>query len=174
MKELKLKPGDVKAFERQLEDLGAQAGPEHWIGNWYLETTPCRVRKIVRQNEIYRLLELEKLDQGFVFTKNEIINDIAPLRLEETAPHNILHKTVRPWTIGKLGVDILLFDDIPPYACVNYEDPHKNEALDFIRNGLGITRPEFLEIPFNVLKRRALGVPDFDGPAYEALAIKNL
>lgn len=174
MKELKLELDDGEALECRLAALGAHAGPQHWIGNWYLETTPSRVRKIVQQDGNYRALELEKREQGFAFTKDEAIGDIAPFNLDETAAHNILHKTVRPWTWHDFGIDILLFEDIAPYFCVNYEDPHLPQALDFVKNALGFANPVFLEVPFNVVKRRALGMPDFDEVSYDALAIKDL
>jgi hypothetical protein len=162
MKELKLKLESLEALETRLRELGAVPGPAQWVGNWYLETTPARVRKIAMQDDRYRYLELEKLETGFAFTKDEALEDVAALHLERTALHNVLHKTVRPWVIGGLGVDILLFEDIEPYFCVNYEDPHKQKALDFIRDGLGIATLLFLEVPFNVVKRRALGIGDFD------------
>ncbi len=81
------------------------------------------------------------------------LNDTASLRLDEVAAHNVLHKIVRPWMVGGQSVDVLLFDDIGVFACVNYEDGKMQDALDFIHAGLGIRTPKYLEVPFNVLKR---------------------
>lgn len=162
MKELKLRLDNLEKLEKTLQNLGGKFREEHWIGNWYLETTPQRVRKIMMQDNAYYYLELEKLDQGFAFTKNEKIQDIAAYKLDEVEPHNVLHKTVRPWVVGDLGVDILLFDDIGEYFCVNYEDPQKQKAQGFVKKELGILKPDFIEVPFNVLKRRNMGFGDFD------------
>jgi hypothetical protein len=45
---------------------------------------------------------------------------------------------------------------------VNYEDGKMQNALDFIHAGLEMRTPRYLEVPFNVLKRRQLRLPDFD------------
>ncbi len=159
MNELKLEVADLRAFETRLLQLGREPC---WYGNWYLETTASRVIKIMKVHGSYRLLELRKLDKGFAFVSDKPIGDITPYRLYEIPDHDILHKAVRPWRVGKHSVDILVFDDIGTFACVNYEDGEYNEALDLILNDLRLSNLAFIEAPFNVLKRRKLGLPDFD------------
>ena len=75
-----------------------------------------------------------------------------------------LHKVVRSWNVKGQSVDVLVFDDIGVYACVNYEDGEKQKALAFIAS-LGLPEVRYVEVPFNVLKRRQMRLPDFDGTA---------
>ena len=162
MNELKLYIDSREIFEDTLRSLGGVMGEPCWFGNWYLETGPVRVRKVVLSGGMYRLLELRKLDRGYALAGETPVSDPASLRLGEVAPHNVLHKIVRPWLVAGPLVDILVFDDIGDFACVNYEDGKMQSALDFIHAKLGIGAPKFLEVPFNVLKRRRLQMADFD------------
>src|SRR5579859_4693873 len=100
MNELKLDVNDPSAFEAKLRDLGGQMEVPCWIGNWYLETAPDRVLKIVQARGQYRLQELQKLDAGFAFVGETPVDDITSYQLEKTPEHNVLHKMVRPWRIG--------------------------------------------------------------------------
>jgi hypothetical protein len=59
-------------------------------------------------------------------------------------------------------VDVIVFDDIGVFACVYFQEGKQQAAQDFIRNELKLEAPPYLEVPFNVVKRRRLGVPDFD------------
>ncbi|MGO9543340.1 MAG: hypothetical protein ACLPPF_00880 [Rhodomicrobium sp.] len=162
MNELKLFAGDLDAFEARLRSLGGAMGEPGRVGNWYLETSPCRVLKAVQAGGKYTLLELRKLDAGYAFVQETPLADASSLRLDKVAWHNVLHKTVRPWTVKGQSVDVLAFDDIGVFACVNYEDGKREEALGFIHRSLELAEPRYLEVPFNVLKRRQLGFPDFD------------
>lgn len=162
MNELKLEVNDLSAFEAKLRELGGQMGEPCWIENWYLETTAERVLKIVQANDKYSLQKLQKLDTGFAFVGETPVDDIASYQLEKIPKHNILRKTVRPWRIGKQSVDALVFEDIGTYVCVNYEDGERGKSLDFIYKDLQLCNPAFIEVPFNVLKRRKLGLTDFD------------
>jgi len=161
MNELKLEIADPRIFETRLQQLGGKMGEPCWYGNWYLEATASRVLKIMQIRDSYRLLELQKLDKGFAFVSDKSINDISIYRLHKIPDHNILHKTVRSWQ-ARHSVDLLVFDDIGTFACVNYEEGEYNTALDFILNDLHLSNPAFIEVPFNVLKRRKLGLADFD------------
>ena len=164
MNELKIAVDDRDAFEERLRRLGGIMEEPHWIGNWYLESRPKRVLKVVQANGVYRLLELRKLDAGFAFVSENTIADIGLYRLDHSPPENVLHKTVRPWDVEGQSVDVLVFDDIGVYACVNYEDGAREKALAFIAS---LAFPElcYVEVPFNVLKRRQMGLPDFHEPA---------
>jgi hypothetical protein len=162
MNELKLEVNDLPAFEAKLRELGGQMTEPCWTGNWYLETMADRVLKIVQAHDKYRLQELQKLDTGFAYVGEKPVDDIAPYQLEKIPEHNVLHKTVRPWRIGGQSVDALVFEDIGSYVCVNYEDGERGKALDFIYQDLRLANPAFIEVPFNVLKRRKLGLTDFD------------
>ena len=168
MNELKLYIDSREKFEDRLLSLGGVMGEPRWFGNWYLETSSKRVLKVVLGGGMYSLLELRKLDKGYALAKETPISDTASLRLNEVAEHNILHKIVRPWMAGGQSVDVLVFDDIGAFACVNYEDGSMRNALDFIHARLGLRAPQYLEVPFNVLKRRRLGVPDFDDASHKA------
>ena len=65
----------------------------------------------------------------------------------------MLHKVVRRWIVQGQSVDVLVFADIGVFACVNYEDGEEQKARAFIAS-LGLAEVRFLEVPFNVLKRR--------------------
>lgn len=162
MNELKLPVTDVAAMERRFIALGGRMDEPRWAGNWYLDTTPDGVLKISQDDGVYTLQRLKKLDAGYAFVEGTPIDDITPYGLSDIAAHNLLHKIVRPWMVCGLSVDILVFDDIGNWMCVNYADGERDKALEFIRYELDITSPQFLEVPFNVLKRRKLGQPDFD------------
>jgi len=116
----------------------------------------------MQMQDAYRLLELRKLDKGFAFVSDTLISDIDIYQLHKIPDHNILHKTVRPWQVGIHSVDLLVFEDIGTFACVNYEDGEYDVAVDFIWNDLQLSNPAFIEVPFNVLKRKKLSLPDFD------------
>ena len=162
MNELKLYVDCRETLEEKLRSLGGVMGEPSWFGNWYLETSALRVLKVMLSGGIYSLLELRKLNKGFALVREMPLCDTACLRLEKVAGHNVLHKTVRPWTVGGQSVDVLVFDDIGVFACVNYQDGNMQIAIDFIHAKLGLHAPRYLEVPFNVLKRRQLGLPDFD------------
>lgn len=162
MQELKLKLDNVTALERRLAQIDAIPGIPHWIGNWYLETTPTRVAKIMLKDDIYYYLELINRGSGFVFTRQDVLDDISPFELDRIALHNILHKSVKPWSFRNLTIDILLFEDIDPHTCITYAPENESEARAFIAIDLGISHPDFIQVPFNVIKRRQLGLPDFD------------
>jgi hypothetical protein len=161
LNEMKLAVDDRDAFEERLRGAGGVMGEPHWVGNWYLETSSERVLKVRQAHGAYSLLELKKLVSGYAFVREKAIEDIEPYRLDRTLPQNVLHKVVRPWRVQGLSVDVLVFDDIGVYACVNYDDGEKEKALNFITS---LKAPElrYLEVPFNVLKRRQFGLPDFD------------
>lgn len=161
MNELKIALDDRDAFEERLHAAGGVMGEPHWVGNWYLETSSERVLKVMQAHGAYRLLELKKLVSGYAFVGEKAIEHIEPYRLDRTLPENVLHKVVRPWSVQGLPVDVLVFDDIGVYACVNYDDGQKEKALNFIA-ALKLSGLRYLEVPFNVLKRRQLGLPDFD------------
>ena len=163
MNELKLYIDDRQAFEDRLRALGGAMGEPRWVGNWYLETGPERVLKVVLSGGAYSLLQLAKLDAGYAFVRETPFGDPGALRLDEVAEHNVLHKTVRPWLVQGQSVDVLEFGNIGVFACVNYEDGAMQAALGFIHAKLCLQAPRYLEVPFNVLKRRRLGLPDFDG-----------
>jgi hypothetical protein len=160
MNELKLVVDDRDAFEEKLRRAGGVMGEPHWTGNWYLESSPSHVLKIMQAHGVYSLLTLKKLDAGYAFAGETVIDDIEPYRLERTPPENVLHKIVRPWTARGLSVDVLTFEEIGVYACVNYEDGEKSKALNLIAS-LRLAEAGIVEIPFIVMKRRQLGLPDF-------------
>ena len=162
MNELKIGVDDREVFEEKLRAAGGLMGDPYWVGNWYLECDPLRVLKVMRVHGAYRLLELKKLDAGFAFVGDEAIEDVGPYKLDETPPESTLHKVVRPWTVNGQSVDVLVFDDIGVYACVNYEDGEKQKALEFIAS-LALPDVRYVEVPFNVLKRRQAGLSHFDG-----------
>jgi hypothetical protein len=164
MNELKIAVDEREAFEERLLRAGGVMGELHWVGNWYLESSHRRVLKVVQANGIYRLLELRKLEAGFAFVSEKAIEDIDPYRLDHTPPENVLHKVVRSWDVKGQSVDVLVFDDIGVYACVNYQDGAKQEAVAFIAS-LNLPELRYVEVPFNVLKRRRMGLPDFGEPA---------
>lgn len=139
---------------------GGVMSEPYWVGNWYLESNPERVLKVVQANGIYRLLELRKLSAGFAFVSEKIIADIASYRLDQLPRECVLHKVVRSWDVKGQSVDVLVFDDIGVYACVNYEEG----AIAFIAS-LKLPELRYVEVPFNVLKRRRMGLPDFGEPA---------
>lgn len=162
MKELKLKLDNVDALEAELAAVGARARRPHWIGNWYLETTPVLVRKIMLLDRQYTYLELQQTGAGFVFNRQELLGASKPIALDSVPEHDILHKTVKPWVINNLRIDILLFEDIEPHLCITFEEPHQSEAIRLVTDTLAISDPSFIRIPFNILKRRLLGISDFD------------
>jgi hypothetical protein len=162
MNELKLYVDDGKTFEERLQSLGGVMDEPQWFGNWYLETSSERVLKVVLSGGMYSLLELRKLNTGYAFVGDTALSDTASLLLDEVAEHNVLHKIIRSWMVNGQSVDVLVFDDIGVFACVNYEDGKIQDAIDFIHTRLGLHAPRYLELPFNVLKRRRLGLPDFD------------
>lgn len=162
MNELKLYVDDLEDFERRLGGLGGKMEEPCRFGNWYLETTAVRVLKVVKTKGQYSLSELRKRKDGFEFIRNEPIDDIGPFRLQEVAAHNVLHKIERRWTVEGRVVDVIVFDDIGVFACIYYHDGGQQAAQDFIRTKLKLEAPRYLEAPFNVVKRRRLGVPDFD------------
>ena len=161
MNELKLAVDDREAFEEKLRKAGGVMSEPYWVGNWYLKTDHQRVLKVVQAHGAYRLLELKKLEAGFAFVRDTAIEDIASYKLYEVPPESTLHKTVRRWIVRGQSVDVLVFDDIGVFACVNYEDGEKQKALALI-DALGLPDVRFLEVPFNVLKRRQMGLADFD------------
>ncbi len=165
MNELKLPLGDAAQFERSLAALGGTAQGPTWYGNWYLETTATNITKIMQVGEQFTLLRLVKQPTGFAFVGREDIADPASFRLAAIPEHDVLHKTVTNWMIGAQSVDVLRFDDIGDFACVNYDANNGETAMRFITEKLGIARPDFIEVPFNVLKRRKSGMPDFDPAA---------
>ena len=160
MNELKIGVDDREAFEQKLRAAGGTMEEPYWVGNWYLETNPQRVLKVVRARGVYRLLELKKLNAGFAFVGDKAIEDIAPYKLEDLPPESMLHKMVRRWIVKGQSVDVLVFDDIGVYACVNYEDGEEQKARAFIAS-LALPVVRYVEVPFNVLKRRQMGLPDF-------------
>ena len=160
MNELKIAVDEREAFEERLLCAGGVMGEPHWVGNWYLESNQQRVLKVVQANGIYRLLELRKLNAGFAFVSEKSIEDIGPYRLHQTSPESVLHKAVRSWDVKGQSVDVLVFDDIGVYACVNYQDGAKQAAMAFIAS-LQLPEVRYVEVPFNVLKRRRMGLPDF-------------
>jgi hypothetical protein len=162
MNELKLYVDGWETLEERLRSLGGVMGEPRWIGNWYLEASPERVLKIVLSGGMYSRLELRKLPAGYALIAETPLSDTASLQLDKAADHCVLHKIVRPWTVNGQSVDILVFDDIGVFACVNYEDGKLQDAVNFIHAGLGLQAPRYLEVPFNVLKRRLLGLPDFE------------
>ena len=164
MNKLKIGVEDREAFEEKLRAAGGIMSEPYWVGNWYLKTDHQRVLKVVQAHGAYRLLELKKLDAGFAFVSDTAIEDIAPYKLDEVPPESTLHKTVRRWIVQGQSVDVLVFDDIGVFACVNYEDGEKQKALALI-DALGLSDVRFLEVPFNVLKRRQMGLADFDRSA---------
>ena len=164
MNELKIGVDDREGFEEKLRAAGGSMSEPYWVGNWYLKTDHQRVLKVVQAHGAYRLLELKKLDAGFAFVRDMAIEDIAPYKLDEVPPESTLHKMVRCWTVQGQSVDVLVFDDIGVFACVNYEDLENQKALALI-DALGLSDVCFLEVPFNVLKRRHMGLADFDGNA---------
>jgi hypothetical protein len=164
MNELKIAVDDREAFEKRLLRAGGVMGEPHWVGNWYLESNQKRVLKIVQANGIYRLLELRKLEAGFAFVTEKTIEDIGPYRLDRTPPENVLHKVVHSWDVKGQSVDVLAFDDIGVYVCVNYQDGAQQEAIAFITS-LKLPDLRYVEVPFKVLKRRRMGLPDFGEPA---------
>ena len=161
MNELKLAFDDREGFEENLRKAGGVMAEPYWVGNWYLKSDHQRVLKVVRTHGAYRLLELKKLDAGFAFVGNSAIEDISPYKLDEVPPEGILHKVVRRWIVQGQSVDVLVFDDIGVFACVNFEDGEEQKARAFITS-LAIPEVRFLEVPFNVLKRRKMGLADFD------------
>jgi hypothetical protein len=162
MNELKIAVDDREAFEEKLRKAGGVMSEPYWIGNWYLKTDPQHVLKVVQAHGAYRLLELKKIEVGFAFIRDTAIEDITPYKLDEVPPESTLHKTARRWIVQGQSVDVLVFDDIGVFACVNYEDGEKQKALALI-DALGLSDSRFLEVPFNVLKRRQMGLADFDG-----------
>ncbi len=161
MNELKIGVDDRDMFEGKLCKAGGVMAEPYWVGNWYLESNHQRVLKVMQVHGAYRLLELKKLDAGFAFVGDTAIEDIALYKLDEVPPESTLHKVVRRWIVQGQSVDVLVFDDIGVFACVNYEDGEKQKALALI-NALGLSEVRFLEVPFNVLKRRQMGLADFD------------
>ena len=161
MNELKIGVDDREAFEEKLREAGGVISEPYWVGNWYLKTDHQRVLKVVQAHGAYRLVELKKLDAGFAFVRDTAIEDIAPYKLDEVPPEGILHKAVRRWIVQGQSVDVLVFDDIGVFACVNYEDGEEQKARAFITS-LALAEVRFLEVPFNVLKRRQMGLADFD------------
>jgi hypothetical protein len=109
----------------------------------------------------YSLLMLEKLDAGYRFAEEKDLGVAAPDGLDAVPAHNVLHKTVRPWTVDGLSIDVLVFDDIGLFACINYRDGVKERTLALISE-LNLPDLRYLEVPFNVVKRRQSGLPDFD------------
>jgi hypothetical protein len=156
MNELNLAVDDRDAFEEKLRQAGGVMGEPHWIGNWYLKSTPGHVVKIMQTHGVFSLLELRKLDAGYAFVSEKVIDDIEPYRLDKTPPENVLRKTVRPWMVKGLSVDVLAFDEIGVYACVNFENDEKSKALGLIAS-LNLANAGIVEVPFNVMKRRQLG-----------------
>ena len=112
MNELKIDVDDREAFEGKLRAAGGLMGEPHWVGNWYLESNQQRVVKVVQVHGTYHLLELKKLDAGFAFLGDKVIEDIGRYRLNEAPPESTLHKVVRPWSVNGQSVDVLVFDDI--------------------------------------------------------------
>jgi hypothetical protein len=164
MNELKIAVDDREAFEEKLQATGGVMSECYWVGNWYLKTDPQRVLKVVQAHGVYRHLELKKLDAGFAFISDTVIDDIASYKLNEVSPECTLHKTVRRWIAQGQSVDVLVFDDIGVFACVNYVDGERQKALALI-DALGLPKVRFIEVPFNILKRRQMGLADFDGIA---------
>ena len=132
----------------------------YWVGNWYLESNHHRVLKVVQARGVYRLLEIKKLNAGFAFVGDNAIEEIAPYKLEDVPSESTLHKVVRRWIVKRQSVDVLVFDDIGVYACVNYEDGEEQKARAFIAS-LALPEVRYVEVPFDVLKRRQMGLPDF-------------
>ncbi len=164
MNELKIAVDEREAFEEKLRAAGGVMSEPYWVGNWYLENNPERVLKVAQANGIYRILELRKLSAGFAFVSEKIIDDIAPYRLDQIPREYVLHKVVRSWDVKGQSVDVLVFDDIGVYACVNYQEGAKEEAIAFTES-LKLPELRYVEVPFNVLKRRRMGLPDFGEPA---------
>ena len=161
MNELKIGVDDRDVFEEKLRAAGGIMGEPYWVGNWYLKTDHQGVLKVAQTHGAYRLLELKKLEAGFAFVRDTAIEDIAPCKLDEVPPESTLHKVVRRWIVKGQSVDVQLFDDIGVFACVNYEDGEEQKARAFITS-LALPEVRFLEVPFNVLKRRQMGLADFD------------
>ncbi len=163
MKELKLIIEDVTAFEGRLVRLGGKMETPRRIANWYLETAEDRLLKISDADGTYTLMELRKRDAGFEFVRAEPVADIESYRLGEVPEHDVLHKIERRWTVKGRSIDVLIFPDIGDFACIYYEDGTEAEAQAFIRDKLELAGPHYLEVPFNILKRRRLGMADFGG-----------
>ena len=161
MNELKIGVDDRDVFEENLRKAGGVMEEPYWVGNWYLKSNHQRVLKVMQVHGAYRLLELKRLDAGFAFVGDAAIEDIGPYKLDEVPPESTLHKMVRSWMVQGQSVDVLVFDDIGIYACVNYEDGERQKALAFI-GALGLLEVRYLEVPFNVLKRRQMGLADFE------------
>ena len=161
MNELKIAVDDREGFEEKLRKAGGVMSEPCWVGNWYLKSDHQRVLKVVQTQRAYRLLELKKLDAGFAFVRDTAIEDVAAYKLDEVPPESTLHKVVRPWIVQGQSVDVLVFDDIGIFACVNYEDGEEQKARAFIAS-LALPEVRYVEVPFNILKRRQMGLPDFD------------
>ena len=90
------------------------------------------------------------------------IKDVGSYKLDQVPLESTLHKVVRPWNRERAIGRRVGFDDIGVYACVNYEEGEMQKALAFIAS-LCLPEVRYVEVPFIVLKRREMGLPDFGG-----------
>jgi len=150
MEELKIYITNPDATEEKLKSIGSTFVKELTITDTYYNQ-PEMVLKITEDQISPTLTQLQPIDGGFKFIKEEKLTDLAAKKKELEAQFgvkSVLNKRKRIWKFQNYNINLNLFKDIGNFLIVEGE----KVTQDFFTKTLAIENPKYLTKSFAQLK----------------------